>query len=102
MAVWCKYQENAKIIHFDDPCDVPEKIVTSFGLNDVEISLQYFDKDFEEYVDLDDFSTIENKMKIKIIELNCSLNNKSIESENLEKSISTDQSESLNIDEEIW
>ena len=59
MAVWCKHKNSAKIIKFHDPMEVPHKIVCAFGLNNVEISLQYFNKDFQEYVDLDDISAIE-------------------------------------------
>ena len=65
MAVWCKYKNSAKIIKFDDPMKVPQKIVCPYGLNNVEIYLQYFNKDFQEYVDLDDISAIESNMKLK-------------------------------------
>ena len=70
MAVWCQYKNSAKIIKFIDPLEVPEQIASVFQLNDVEVSLQYFDKDFNEYVDLGDFSAIENKMKIRVLEIN--------------------------------
>ena len=69
MAVFCQYKCSAKIIKFTDPMEIPCLIATAFQLKDVEVSIQYLDADFDEYVDLDDFSAIINKMKLRVVEM---------------------------------
>ena len=65
-----------------------------------EISLKYFNKDFQEYVDLDDISAIESILKLNVFETISLANNLSGDTSTLHDSSNDDNisDESLNSD----
>lgn len=79
MKILLQYRTSSKVKEIFDPNEIYNVIELTFSIKREYFSLQKYDEDFKEYVDLEDLSTLQDKSKIKIIELVvnpfCEINN---------------------------
>lgn len=69
MKILIQYKTSSKVKEILDHNDIYNIIESTFGIKREFFSLQIYDKGFNEYVDLEDLSTLEDKSKIKVIDL---------------------------------
>ena len=67
MKVLLQYGTSSKIREMSDTNEIYSIISTTFNIEKENYTLQKYDEDFQEYIDLEDISSIENKSKIKIM-----------------------------------
>lgn len=61
MKILIQYKSSSKVKEILDPNDVYNVIESTFNIKRDFFSLQKYDEDFKEYVDLEDLSTLEDK-----------------------------------------
>lgn len=67
MKVLLQYNTSSKIREVSDGNEIFSAIASTFKIEKDNYTLQKYDEDFQEYVDLEDISLIEDKSKIKVI-----------------------------------
>ena len=71
--VMVMYKDSTKILKFSDPSKLPKIMVDAFQIVGVDVMVQYYDKKWDSWVDLDDFQMLENLMKLRMLDLICDM-----------------------------
>lgn len=69
MKILIQYKESSKVREVTDHQHLIEVIESSFNIQRIFFSLQIYEEDFGEYVDFEDFSSLKDKSKIKVVDL---------------------------------